>query len=158
MKASERFWIKVDRSSACWMWRAATNCRGYGMFWVNGQMQLAHRIAWLLVHGVLPKGACVLHHCDNPSCVNPAHLFLGTIAENNQDMRVKGRHAFGERHGRSRLKESDVIEIRRRHLSGGVTQSTLATEYGVAQGTISELVHGQTWARMANDALRLAEA
>lgn len=105
----ERFWAKVDRRGPdeCWPWIGATNNRGYGQFWYGGGQRLSHRIAWLLLRG--PVGDLfVLHRCDNPICVNPAHLFLGTHQDNMQDMVTKGRHAMqrhpekaarGDRHG-----------------------------------------------------------
>ena len=83
----ERFWSKVDRSGKCWLWTASRNSSGYGKFDGEG----AHRVAWRLAYGVIPYGACVLHRCDMPRCVNPAHLWLGTQADNVADMVAKGR-------------------------------------------------------------------
>lgn len=90
----KRFWTKVNIKNIedCWEWNAfKTKKFGYGAFRLNGRMHNAHRISWLLSRGEIPAGICVLHKCDNPPCVNPAHLFLGTQADNVKDCKAKGR-------------------------------------------------------------------
>lgn len=97
-----RFWVKVDNSKgedACWLWTAGVNDAGYGQFQVGKRPHLSHRVSWVLTFGPMPEGACVLHKCDNPLCVNPLHLFLGTKRDNNRDRHQKGRDAKGEKHG-----------------------------------------------------------
>lgn len=93
----ERFWNKVDKSGDCWLWTASKTHQGYGYFRFDGKMCKAHRMAWLLVNGEIPNEMLVCHSCDNPSCVNPEHLWLGTNQENMDDMNKKGRHALTKR-------------------------------------------------------------
>ncbi len=93
----ERFWDKVDLSAGpnkCWLWLGATNTR-YGMFWCGGRQVKAHRFSWEMVHGPIPDGLLVCHRCDNPPCVNPSHLFLGSMSDNILDAVAKGRHVPG---------------------------------------------------------------
>jgi len=92
---SDRFWSHVDTSGECWVWTAARASKrgGYGRFGIeNQQTEYAHRVSWRLAYGPIPTGLWVLHHCDNPPCVRPSHLFLGTQVENMADMTIKGRH------------------------------------------------------------------
>lgn len=104
-KSASRFWSHVEKSaSGCWEWQAYVNSQtGYGQFAVSHREGIsAHRLAWMLVHGPIPKGngyhgTCVLHRCDNRRCVNPAHLFLGSVADNQRDMVAKGRRRGGRR-------------------------------------------------------------
>lgn len=105
-KLAARFWAKVaipaDDPAACWLWTAGTDHDGYGCFSVRGKTHRASRVAWELTHGSISDGRCVLHDCpngDNPSCVNPAHLWLGTVTDNHRDMTQKGRGPCGDRNG-----------------------------------------------------------
>jgi len=161
----DRFDRKVDRNggpNACWPWRGATDRKGYGVIGLGRRAdgtRRVHQVAWLLAHGPVPDGLCVLHECDNPPCCNPAHLFLGTILDNNRDMFAKGRHTWtthpelrarGERHGRAKLTDDAVREIRTRYAAGGVTQRELATAYGVDQQVIWAIVHRRRWAHVSD--------
>ena len=95
-----RFWSRVEFSPHCWVWVGPTNDKGYGQIRVGGRGSrclLVHRLSWELHYGPIPPGMCVLHHCDNPPCVRPDHLFLGTLADNNRDMYRKGRDNNGQR-------------------------------------------------------------
>ena len=161
----ERFWSYVDRSGDCWLWKKTLNQHGYGVFgWpVNGKprMQLAHRLAWTLTNGAPTQN--VLHRCDNPPCVNPAHLFLGTQRDNMEDAARKGRVAkvrtrpprrpiqgvaysrrIGELAPNTKLTWPQVAEIRSRYLAGE-DQMALGRAYGVTNGAIWFIVHNKTW-------------
>jgi len=148
---AERFWPKVQRggSTECWLWTVYRSRQGYGIFGLPGREgghALAHRVAWELVNGPIPDGFHVLHHCDNPPCVNPAHLFLGTDADNSHDKVVKGRasHLRGEDSGMAKLTEQDVREIRR--LSAlGYEQRPLGRMFGVCKSAIGYIVRRETW-------------
>ena len=91
-----RFWSKVNKSDDCWTWTASCNKWGYGQFRLNGRCVLAHRAAYVFEHGPIPDGLFVMHLCDNPPCVNPAHLTLGTHTDNMADMKAKGRSPRSE--------------------------------------------------------------
>lgn len=142
----DRFWSKVDRAGECWTWGACVNRDGYGLVRWHGKTTKAHRVSWAIANGPIPAGALVLHRCDHPPCVNPAHLFLGTDADNAADRASKGRGAIGERHARAKLRTADVAAIRER-VAAGEVQKALAGEYGVATSTINRIVSREHWAR-----------
>jgi len=136
--ARERLMSKISmRPNGCWRWTAATNRRGYGVINVEGAARLAHRVTYHVFRRAVPNDLCVLHHCDNPSCVNPSHLFLGTRADNARDMKRKGRSAYGERNAHSKLTDKQRAEIRARYAAGNITQQALADEHGVTQPLIA---------------------
>lgn len=150
---AQRFWRKVNKCGptpthrpdlgACWLWTGhRMKPFGHGQLGVGGRgagLILAHRASWWIHHSVLPAGVCVCHKCDNGSCVNPAHLFLGSRAENNRDMAVKNRS------GRSKLSPPDVLEIRRLRETTNLTLSALGSRFGVGMSTISAVVNNQNW-------------
>lgn len=148
-----RFWSKVHRTGnpdECWEWTACRHVRGYGQVAWLGVCGKTHRIAYELTFGPIPEGKCILHRCDNPACCNPRHLFAGTQLDNIRDRHSKGRtsHAsrnIGERSGRSKLTESQVVEILRRHATLGETERSLAVEYGVTVSAIHLVVTRQNW-------------
>ena len=142
----ERFWAKVDKRSSdqCWNWTGLRDRYGYGTIQVCGKKLRAHRVSWELANGPIPAGMCVLHRCDNPSCVNPRHLWIGRQEENIQDMASKGRRARGEKHGSVKLIEQDVHEIRQM-LSWKILQRVIAKKYGVSRQTISMIKTGKNW-------------
>lgn len=88
----ERVWARVDKSGECWIWTGTRYRRGYGSIWVAGRHKPVHRVVWELVNGPIPTDLQVCHHCDNPPCVRPDHLFLGTRSDNTIDCVRKGRH------------------------------------------------------------------
>jgi HNH endonuclease len=163
-----RFWEKVQKTETCWVWTGTMETGGYGRINVGGKWQRAHRVAWELSIGPIQAGLCVCHRCDNPPCVNPAHLFLGTQRDNLRDMVAKGRQgcvtrpdrvARGERHGSCKLTESEVLDIRanchpaRRGGAGSnakspVSLSAFARKYGVRLYAVQRIVAGDTWAHL----------
>lgn len=149
----ERFIEKVSKlPNGCWEWQGQRNHSGYGVFYLVGKYVGAHRVSYGLFVAPIPDGMMVCHHCDNPPCVNPAHLFVGTAKDNTQDMIQKGRGQWnmvgvlGERHRSARLTEVEVASVRRRW-ADGETMSAMAREKGVHISTISRVVREHTWRR-----------
>lgn len=147
---TDQFWEHVDASGgpgACWPWLNGHDGYGYGTLERGEQTYQAHRVAYALAHGPLPTGLYVLHHCDNPPCCNPAHLFLGTQADNMADMASKGRGRSGNRPGaesnNAKLTAAQVAEIRARYPAE--TQRKLATEFDVHPSAISRIIAGKRW-------------
>lgn len=140
-----RFWQKVKRVGECLIWQAATFRSGYGAMQIGTLAQpktvLAHRLSWELNVGPIPKGLSVLHRCDNRRCVNPAHLFLGTQADNLIDAASKGRMRRGPQHHNTKLSEAQVRAIR----ANGERAVTLAKKMGVSDSNIRHVRAGRTW-------------
>src|SRR3990167_8959811 len=149
----DNFWKKVDKTDTCWNWIAHKLNYGYGGIRLNKKEQRAHRISWELHNGEIPKGLHVIHKCDNPPCVNPDHLWLGTHQDNMRDRSKKGRTSRhignldlgGEKHGSSKLKEKQVIEIRNLGKTGIYIQKELADLFGVHQTTINNILNNKYW-------------
>jgi hypothetical protein len=139
----DRFNDKVDRSGDCWKWQAAKTQRGYGRFRFPWGHQLAHRFSYELANGPIPEDMFVCHSCDNPSCVNPDHLFLGTHADNMVDMKAKKRQARGAGHGRAKLTADDVENIRAN--SENLSGRQLAGIFGVSNVTIARILNRTIW-------------
>ena len=155
-----RFWSKVKKSEGCWTWNGSKLKGGYGQFRANYQTWATHRFAWCLEFGDIPAGLFVCHHCDNPACVCPSHLFLGTAKDNNQDASAKGRSAFGDRNGtrtkpesrprgvnasHSKLNKKTVEEIRALYLSKSCSSRQLSRMFSVSATTILNIVHNRHW-------------
>lgn len=148
---TKRFWDKVDKRGPdeCWEWTASKFRQGYGAFWLEGKMRYAHRIAWELTKGHIPRGdgyhgTCVLHKCDNRACVNVmAHLFIGSNADNMADMATKGRarYAHGEKHPCAKLTKADVIAIR--SISG--TKVSIAATFGISPAHVGRIKSTMYW-------------
>lgn len=141
----------MSGKSDCWIWNAAHNEKGYGLFGVNGRTQGAHRVSWMLNNGAIGEGMIVMHKCDNPSCVNPSHLKIGTHAQNTADAIAKGRYpqitvngidrARGERNGQSKLSEGEVKAIR----ESKERRRALALRFNVCETTISNIKLLRKW-------------
>jgi hypothetical protein len=147
-KLIRRFWDKVRKvgDDDCWLWTASVAGRGYGQIKVPGERRqmYAHRLSYEIHKGPVPAGLGVLHQCDNPRCVNPKHLFLGTKGDNAQDMQRKGRHLYGEKNAEHRLTEADVEAIFDA-LDEGTPQRLIAERFGVGQMTVSRIGRGERW-------------
>lgn len=133
-------------ANGCWQWTRSTQGNGYGTVRYGTGMKRAHRVAWILVHGPIPAGMCVLHRCDNPPCINPDHLRLGTQAENLCDMfrKKRQRQARGETFRRSKLNEEKVRTI----LKSPKNYAELGREFGVSKVTIRQVRLRKTWAHV----------
>ena len=158
----KRFWSKVDICSEneCWEWVASKNSKGYGEFWFPDRKKhtRAHQVSWIIEHGNIPDGLGVLHKCDNPSCVNPRHLFLGTNSDNNKDRDAKGRRVQGKlyygkehpQHGtnspHNKLTENQVFEIIKLKESGKLSNVKIAAMFGITNGYVNNIWRGRKWA------------
>lgn len=142
----ERFWNQVDKSGECWEWIGTTNDRGYGLFRYNYGDYRAHRFSYELAHGpIIEEGMFVCHKCDNPLCVRPDHLFLGTTQENTTDKVSKGRQARGETSGNSILTEEQVRSMIQEYIPGRFGYRVLAQKYGVSAGHVARIIKGKLW-------------
>lgn len=149
-----RLFSHVEKTDTCWVWTGKSSRRGYAEISVrlgSGQhvYEMVHRVSWRLHYGPIPDGLLVCHHCDNRLCIRPDHLFLGTYLDNSRDMVAKNRQAFGERQGGSKLTESDVRAVRARYSDGGITQATIALEYGVSEALIAQITQRKIWTHVA---------
>jgi len=159
----ERFWrkVRVREPESCWIWTGLIwKNNGYGRISLRGKSVSVHRFSYILHNGAIPEGLDVCHTCDNKLCVNPAHLWLGTDADNMADRDAKGRTArglrsgmytkpetrrVGEKNGRAKLTEDNIREIRTHWQGGGYLMRELADEYGVSDSAIWFIIHGDTW-------------
>lgn len=145
-RARRRFWDRVDKSAACWIWTGGKDMYGYGYVKYAGRMHKAHRFAYALVRGPIADGLCVCHRCDVPACVNPDHLFLGTNAENTADKVAKGRQSVlrGERGGNAKLTEAQARDCHIRW-ARGESRSSIARLMGVHYNTVHQILSGKNW-------------
>lgn len=169
-KFPSRFWKKVVKTDSCWLWTAAKTNFGYGIIGIGERWHYrpigAHVASWVMNYGSVPKGLCVLHNCpggDNPACVNPAHLWVGTKKQNSQDMVAKGRgnwgNTFGERHPCAKLDERTVRRIRKLYAErpkpqkkGAKGYAKMAREFGVTDALIKHIITGKIWKRFRTEA------
>lgn len=141
-----RFWGKVHKTPECWLWTGGHFADGYGAIRHNNKPTGTHRLSWEMHNGPIPNGLCVLHHCDNPPCVRPDHLFLGTKKDNAVDMGQKGRNYFPEDFG-ARNRKLDETKIRSIRASCD-SPAALAQEHGVSRRTISKVLNRETWSHV----------
>lgn len=154
---TERFWRFVQQQDGCWEWIGNRSLKGYGVITATrtGGTRSAHRLSWEIHHGPIPEGLFVCHHCDNPPCVNPDHLFLGTAADNTADMLTKGRwrlptqnparHRRGTAVAHAKLTEDDVRYIRQAYADGHMSMSALGRRFGVTLALISGIIARRRW-------------
>lgn len=145
--------IEIDSISGCWNWKRYSR-HGYGIIRLNGKERFAHRVSYSLFTGEIGNGLCVCHKCDNPKCVNPEHLFLGTHADNMRDCARKGRNKIprneGEKHGMSKLKEYMVFEILN-HIKNGLKQIQIAKMFKIDPSMVSYIKSGKYWKHLQKD-------
>lgn len=144
-----RFWGKVDTSGDCWEWKAARSQTGYGLFGIGtSKRRTAHRMAYEFAYNItLDSTMHILHSCDNPACVNPLHLSVGTSLDNSRDKVAKGRQVGGKR----KLTFEDVRTIRARYAQGGITQVELARLYGITVNYVGDLLRTHRWSGVSID-------
>ena len=141
---ADRFWEKVQKGPDCWLWTASCFPHGYGQFRVGDTNVPAQRVVWQLTYGPIPDGINVCHHCDNPPCVRPDHLFLGTAKDNNHDAAFKGRLRTGERSPRAKLTWEQVNQIRELW-AVGINQQALAAMFPISDSQVSNIVRHRSW-------------
>lgn len=152
-KTTERFWSKVavGAMNECWEWQAGKYANGYGQYYAWPHNVPAHRAAWMIANDQeIPQGLFVRHKCDNPLCCNPAHLEVGTPADNVRDMVERGRNRKGSGCQQAKLSEEDVVDIRRL-LSAGHGAVELGKQFGVTHSTISLIASGRIWAWLEDE-------
>jgi len=142
----KRFLSKIYQTDDCWEWTGNTDKDGYGKFWINSlrRNDMAHRISYQIFIGEIPQGLWVLHKCDNPSCVNPEHLFVGTAKDNSADRDNKGRGISGERVQTHKLIPSDIPVIKELYQKG-FSQREIGEQFNCSQESISRLLLGKSW-------------
>lgn len=146
LSIEDRFFSKIELSGDCWNWTASCHRFGHGVF-KFGKEQYAHRASWVLFNGPIPDDLCVLHKCDNPKCVNPKHLFLGTRAENNADRDSKGRQncVRGEKNPWAKLTRDQAMIVRGLRIMGK-PRRWVAEQFGISVSGVKAISTGRTWA------------
>jgi hypothetical protein len=150
----QRFWDKVNilGENDCWEWQAAFDTNGYGAFKVDGKKVNSHRFAYILTNGEVQPGLEICHKCNNPKCVNPAHLYAGTKSQNMLDMVRAGNYKLntyekmrGEKSGASKLTNDAVLEIRRLYSKNVMTLDKLAKRYNMSKSAIASIIWRKSW-------------
>lgn len=135
----------IEDEKSCWEWQGTKDRDGYGRFNIDGKTKRAHRASWEIHYGEIPKENCICHKCDNPCCIRPDHLFLGTVYDNNHDKEKKNRQSRGENNGMRKLSDVEILEIRDLHKKGTHNQRQLAAMFGVSTSAISRIVNNRRW-------------
>jgi hypothetical protein len=145
--AEIRFWNRITKTDKCWLWDRPHKQHKYGILKVGKKLMFAHRFSWEIHNGTIPKDLDVLHRCDNPSCVNPEHLFLGTHQQNMKDRNNKGRQAFlkGSKNGQAILTEDQVIKIREFRSICKTPVKELANMFCVSVCCIEDILYNRSW-------------
>jgi hypothetical protein len=147
MSPDQKFWPKIDKTATCWIWKGGRTAQGYGIFKQDKKPILAHRFSYEIHKGKIPIGMVMCHHCDNPSCVNPEHLFYGTPKDNRQDSLRKNRQARGEKQGAHKLTEEQVKKIRAIYKwhNSQLGLRSLGETFGIHLSTIQRIIKRRTW-------------
>lgn len=148
MKAKLLARIKEIPETGCWEWQGPSVGPGYGVMYVGDGNELTHRISYQVYSQQSVEGWLVCHHCDNPKCCNPSHLFRGTHLDNMKDCRSKDRHNRGERNGNATLDSETILQIRFLAREGSMTQRKIAAVFGIQQNTVSRIKEGKRWSHV----------
>ncbi len=145
-----RFYGWVVTDAGCWEWQGGRHTNGYGGLMIRGKSRKVHRLAYEEWVGPIPDDLVIRHRCDNPPCINPEHLMVGTDRDNARDKVERGRQTrnYGERNGLTTLTTAEVFEIRQEYSRGVLTQAMLGEAYGVSRATIGNIVGGKTWTQI----------
>lgn len=158
-----RLYSRTTQQGECLVWTGRRTYNGYGTICYSGRRLRCHRLSWTLAYGEIPDGLFVLHSCDNPPCIRPEHLFLGTAIDNVTDMMQKGRQARGDKHrsrthpetlsrgeanGRAKLKTKQAVAIKTAYAQGEATYNQLARLHGITYNCVWDIVHGKTWTHL----------
>lgn len=155
-----QFWSLVERGDgdSCWAWTGGSSTQmHYGSMSVNGSSEYAHRLSWEIATGFHPGSQCVLHKCDNPKCIRPSHLFLGSRQDNIADKVAKGRQPHGSRVGGAKLSDEIVSRILTAFSTKDTGALELSREYGVQESTLRSILRGETWIHVPGPRLSAAE-
>lgn len=139
--------VQLGTKNECWIWLAGKTGLGYGQYILNGKVLYAHRVSWMLKNGDIPKGLHVLHRCDNPKCVNPNHLYVGTHQQNMNDKKMRGRNPGlkGELSPKAKLTWEQVREMRILYSKGNISHRELAKKFGISNRMVSAIIRKDCW-------------